>query len=70
VAFLWLGRVLYEALGQSRLAEFSARSMHLEQGTQELGREGVKLTQTYHRARRELIDRSMRELFAARGVHG
>ena len=70
VAYLWVWRMLFDAFGQSQLAEYSARSMHLEGGTQELQREGEKIKLKFNRARRELIDRGMRELFATRITSG
>ena len=54
----------------SRLAELAARSVHLEGSTQELQRRGKKLHQQYFRRRHEVIDNSMRELFAARSLYG
>ena len=51
------------------MAELSARAVHLEGSTQELQREGKKLRQQYFRKRHELIDSSMRELFAARVIY-
>lgn len=67
---LWLGQSLYEVFGMSRLAELAARSMHLEGSAQELTRRGQKLKLKYFRERHEVIDRSMRELFAARSLYG
>jgi len=49
----------------SRLAEMAARAIHLEGSYQELLRRGKKLKQEYFRARHEVIDRSMREIFSA-----
>lgn len=70
LVWLWLGEKLFEVLGTSRLAELAARSVHLEGSTQELQRQGKQLQQKYFRKRRELIDSSMRELFAARSLYG
>ena len=70
LVWLWLGERMYEVLGMSRLAELAARAVHLEGSTQELQREGKKLRQKYFRKRHELIDSSMRELFAARLIYG
>ena len=67
---LWLSQSLYEVFGMSRLAELAARSMHLEGSAQELSRRGHKLKLKYFRERHEIIDRSMRELFAARSLYG
>lgn len=64
----WLGQRLFEVFGSSRLAELAARSVHLEGSSQELERRRDKLLKRYFRERREVIDRGMRELFAARSL--
>jgi len=64
--YLWLGQRLYEIFGLSRLAEFAARYVHLEESLQKLKEMDNKLRLTYFRVRHELIDRNMRELFSAR----
>lgn len=69
LVWLWLGEKLVEVLGMSRLAELAARSIHLEGSSQELRRVGRTLRMRYFRARRELIDRNMRELSAARSIY-
>ncbi len=61
----WVARRLDEVFALSRLAELSARVVHLEGSYQELVRRGKKLKQEYFRVRHEIIDRSMREIFAA-----
>ncbi len=61
----WIAHRLEEIFALSRLAELSARAVHLEGSFQELLRLGKKLKFQYHRARHEIIDRSMREIFAA-----
>lgn len=68
LVWVWLSEKLYEVFGSSRLAEFGARSAHLEGSTQELHRRRGRLMRRYFRERREIIDRGMRELFAARAV--
>jgi len=70
LVWLWLGERLYEVFGMSRLAELAARSVHLEGSSQELQRRKQKLWLRYFRERHEVIDRSMRELFAARSIYG
>lgn len=67
---LWVGQKVFEVLGLSRLAELAARSVHLESSSQELQRRGQKLWLRYFRERHEVIDRNMRELFAARSLSG
>ena len=62
----WMGQKLYEIFGLSRLAEFAARFVHLEESHQKLKDLDAKTKLEYFRVRHELIDRNMRELFAAR----
>jgi ATP synthase F1 gamma subunit len=63
---LWIGHKFYEIFGLSRLAEFAARFVHLEESHQKLKEMDEKKRLEYFRVRHELIDRNMRELFAAR----
>ena len=70
LVWLWVGQKLFEVFGTSRLAELAARSVHLEGSSQELQRRGKKLQLRYFRERHEVIDRSMRELFAAKAIFG
>lgn len=69
LVWLWLGEKLVEVLGMSRLAELAARSVHLEGSSQELRRWGKQLRARYFRTRREVIDRNMRELSAAKAIY-
>ena len=64
--YLWMGQKFYEIFGLSRLAEFAARYIHLEGSHQRLKDIDAKIRLEYFRVRHELIDRNMRELFAAR----
>ncbi len=64
--YLWMGEMLDEIFGLSRLAEFAARFVHLEESSQKLKDMEKKIRLQYFRVRHELIDRNMRELFAAR----
>lgn len=66
LVYLWMGELLEEIFGASRLAEFAARFVHLEESSQKLKDMEKKLRLQYFRARHELIDCDMRELFAAR----
>ncbi len=66
LGYLWAGEKFYEIFGLSRLAEFAARFVHLEESNQRLKEVDAKIKLEYFRARHELIDRNMRELFAAR----
>ena len=64
--YLWMAEKLHEIFGLSKLAEFAARFVHLEESSQKLKDMDKKLKLQYFRARHELIDRNMRELFSAR----
>lgn len=66
LVYLWLGQRFYEIFGLSRLAEFAARYIHLEESSQKLKDMDKKVRLEYFRVRHELIDRTMRELFAGR----
>lgn len=65
VVVQWLTARLDQIFGLSRLAELGARAVHLEGSHQELTRQGKHLRHQYFRARHEVIDRSMREIFAS-----
>lgn len=64
--YTWIGQKFYEIFGLSRLAEFAARFLHLEDSAQKLKEMDAKTRLEYFRVRHEIIDRNMRELFAAR----
>lgn len=66
LVYLWMGQKIYELFGLSRLAEFAARFVHLEESAQKLKDIDAKTKLEYFRVRHEIIDRNMRELFAAR----
>ena len=63
---VWVGQRLFEIFGLSRLAEYAARYVHLEESLQKLKDMDGKLRLQYFKVRHELIDRNMRELFSAR----
>jgi ATP synthase F1 gamma subunit len=64
---VWVGTKLYEVFEDSKLAEFSARAMHLEGSHQKVTKEYKKIKQQYSKAGHEMIDKGMRESFAAKG---
>lgn len=68
--YMWSGHKFFEILGWSRLAELSARYVHLENSSQRIQDVDRQLRLQYFRAKHELIDRSMRELFSARSIYG
>lgn len=63
---VWIGQKFYDILGLSRLSEFAARFVHLEESSQKLKDIEKDLKLQYFRVRHEVIDRNMRELFSAR----
>jgi ATP synthase F1 gamma subunit len=67
--YLWMGQKLYEIFGLSRLAEFAARFVHLEDSLRRLKEMDGKLKLKYFRVRHEIIDQSMRELFSSRLIY-
>lgn len=66
LVYLLLGHKFNEIFGLSRLAELSARFVHLEDSKSRIEQLNKQLKLQYFRQRHELIDRNMRELFAAR----
>ena len=66
---IWLGQKIFDILQLSRLAEFAARTIHLEESSQKIKDIDRKLQLKYFRARHEVIDQQMRELFTARSLY-
>lgn len=66
---VWLGQKIFDILQLSRLAEFAARTIHLEESSQKIKDIDRKLQLKYFRARHEIIDQQMRELFTSRSLH-
>ena len=66
--YLYLGQKFYQIFGLSRLAELSARFSHLESSKTKIDQLNKDLRLQYFRQRHEMIDKNMRELFAARLV--
>ena len=64
--YLLLGQQLYEIFGMSRLSEYAARYVHLEESVQKLKEMNKKVKLQYFKAKHELVDKNMRELFASR----
>lgn len=64
--YLFLGQKFFQIFGLARLAELSARFIHLESSKTKIEQLNKELRLQYFRQRHELIDRNMRELFAAR----
>jgi len=68
LVYLWSAKEIYDIFSVSRLAEFAARFMHLEDCTHKIDELEEKLKYKYFRLKHELTDQSMRELFAARMI--
>jgi ATP synthase F1 gamma subunit len=63
---VWVAAKLYEVFEDSKLSEYAARAMHLEESGQKLEKEHKKLRHQCFRAAHELVDKGMRESYAAR----
>jgi ATP synthase F1 gamma subunit len=68
VVRVWMEQKLYDIFQMSRLAEYAARIVHLEESSQKIKEIQKKLQLQYFRARHEIIDQQMRELFTARSL--
>ncbi len=70
LAGIWVTSKLFEVFEDGKLAEFSARAMHLEGSVQKVEKEYKKVKQKFCKASHELIDKGMRESFAAKSTKG
>jgi len=68
LAGVWVSSKLYEVFEDSKLAEFSARAMHLEDSLQKVEKEQKKLKHRFFKASHEQIDKGMREGFSAKSL--
>jgi F-type H+-transporting ATPase subunit gamma len=64
----WIAQKLLEVFEDSKLAEFSSRTVHLEESYQILLEKGKGIKHQYFRGRHELIDKGMRDIFSAKIV--
>lgn len=64
----WVVQKLFEVFEDSKLAEFSARAVHLEESYQVLLERGKNIQYQYFRGRHELVDAGMRDIYAAQIV--
>lgn len=69
VAGLWIRQKLYEIFQFSRVAEYAARIVHLEDSTHRVKEIEHKLKLKYFRLHHSVIDQQMRELFAGRSIY-
>jgi len=65
LAGVWVTSKLFEVFEDSKLAEYSARAMHLEDSIQKLEKKQKQLQHACFKATHEKIDKGMRESFAA-----
>lgn len=71
IGFLIEEDVLYkfiEVLEDSKLSEYAARAIHLEESTRQLTDKEKDLKFQYFRAHHEIIDKNIRELFSAQVI--
>jgi len=66
LAGVWVASKLFEVFEDSKLSEYAARAMHLEDSVQKLEKEHKKLKHQCFRAAHEQVDKSMRESFSSR----
>ena len=60
----WITLILFDVFDSSKLSEFAARTIHLEESHQRLVEQEKILRNQYFRARREWIDKQMQDMFA------
>lgn len=65
LAETWIVQKLFEIFEESKLAEFSARTVHLEESFQLLQEKGKGIRFRYLRSWHESIDKGMRDIFSA-----
>lgn len=68
LAGVWITSKLFEVFEDSKLSEFSARSMHLEGSLQKVEKEYKKVKHQVSKATHELIDKGMRESHSAKMI--
>jgi len=64
----WIIQKLFEVFEDSKLAELSARTVHLEESYQTLIEQKKGLSHQYFQSRHELVDSEMRDMFSAQIV--
>ena len=69
LVYLLMAQRLFEILQFARLAEYAARTTHLEESSDKIKEIDKKLQLKYFRARHEIIDQQMRELFTVRSLY-
>jgi F0F1-type ATP synthase gamma subunit len=61
----WITERLFEILEDSKLSEFSARAVHLEESHQVLEKRDREIKLQYFRSQHNLIDKGIRETFSS-----
>ena len=64
----WILQKLFEVFEDSKLAELSARTVHLEESYQTLIEQKKGLSHQYFQSRHELVDSEMRDMYSAQIV--
>ncbi len=62
----WVGQLLFGIFWESKLSEWAARVMHLEQSSSEITRASKEVRHQYFRTLHELSDKGIREIFASK----
>ncbi|MDD5454121.1 MAG: F0F1 ATP synthase subunit gamma [Candidatus Ratteibacteria bacterium] len=68
LAYLWVGQRIREIFDLSRVAEYAARYIHLEESTDKIKEDIKKLQLKYFKIRHSIIDQQMRELSTAKAI--
>jgi len=66
----WLNYMFYGIFWESKLSEWSARTMHLESSAEEIKRSDKRMRFKYFRALHEVSDKNIREIFSSRSAMG
>ena len=63
---LWMAQKIYDLFWESKLSEWAARVIHLEESSQVLAELNKKLQFSYFRLLHQISDNNIREIFASR----
>ena len=65
---VWIGQLIYLIFWESKLSEWAARVMHLEESSNEINDHSKELKLKYFRLLHQISDKNIREIFASRLV--
>jgi len=65
---IWLNYMIYGIFWESKLSEWSARTMHLEGSAEEIKHADKRIRLRYFRALHEVSDKNIREIFSSRSA--